>query len=186
MCGIAGEIRFDGGSPPDVAAVARITAAMHRRGPDGSGVHAAGPVALGHRRLKILDLSERGAQPMVDSELGLSAVFNGLIYNYRELRAELEAAGYRFFSAHRHRGAAQGVPPLGRRRASSASSACSRSRSPTATPACSRSGRDRLGIKPLYLSESAAAGCGSPRRCRRCWRAAASTPRSTRSPCTTT
>ena len=97
MCGIAGEIRLDGGAP-DVAAVARITEAMHRRGPDGSGVHAAGSMALGHRRLKIIDLSERGGQPMVDAELGLAAVFNGCIYNYRELRAELEGAGYRFFS----------------------------------------------------------------------------------------
>ena len=64
MCGIAGEIRFDGG--PDVEAVARITAAMTRRGPDGSGLHASGSIALGHRRLKIIDLSERGSQPIVD------------------------------------------------------------------------------------------------------------------------
>ena len=100
MCGIAGEIRLDGGVP-DVAAVARITEAMHRRGPDGSGVHAAGSIALGHRRLKIIDLTERGGQPMVDAELGLAAVFNGCIYNYRELRCELSAAGYRFFSQDR-------------------------------------------------------------------------------------
>src|SRR6185437_12404855 len=97
MCGIAGEIRFDDGGP-DVEAVARITAAMHRRGPDASGLHAAGGIALGHRRLKIIDLSERGAQPMVDADLGLSVVFNGCIYNYRALRTELEDAGYRFFS----------------------------------------------------------------------------------------
>src|SRR5262245_46650981 len=77
MCGIAGELRYTG--LPDVAAVARITAAMAPRGPDGSGLHAAGSIALGHRRLKIIDLSERGAQPIVDSELGLSAVFNGCI-----------------------------------------------------------------------------------------------------------
>ena len=69
MCGIAGEIRFadHGAGGPDVEAVARITAAMAPRGPDGSGLHAAGPIALGHRRLKIIDLSERGAQPMVDA-----------------------------------------------------------------------------------------------------------------------
>ncbi|ONH31900.1 N-acetylglutaminylglutamine amidotransferase [Pseudofrankia asymbiotica] len=97
MCGLSGELRLDG-RPADVAAVARMTAAMQRRGPDGVGVHAAGPVALGHRRLKIIDLSERGAQPMNDAELGLTVVFNGCIYNYRELRDELTAAGYRFFS----------------------------------------------------------------------------------------
>ena len=62
MCGIAGELRWDGG-PAAVADVARITAAMSSRGPDGDGVWAAGGVALGHRRLAIIDLSERGAQP---------------------------------------------------------------------------------------------------------------------------
>ena len=55
-------------------------------------------LAVGHRRLKIIDLSEHAQQPMVDNELGLGIVFNGCIYNYRELRAELRALGYRFFS----------------------------------------------------------------------------------------
>ena len=54
---------------------------------------------MGHRRLSIIDLSARGAQPMVDSELGLTLVFNGCIYNYADLRTELEGIGYRFFSA---------------------------------------------------------------------------------------
>ena len=153
MCGIAGEIRFDGGEP-DVAAVARITAAMHRRGPDGSGVHAVGPVALGHRRLKILDLSERGAQPMVDSELGLTAVFNGLVYNFRELRAELEGAGYRFFSHtdtevlikafHRW------GPACVQRFLGMFAFAIIDRESGVLTL-----GRDRLGIKPLYYAEDA-------------------------------
>src|SRR5436309_3415819 len=97
MCGLSGELRFDGG-PADTAAVGRMTAAMEPRGPDGSGIWAQGPVALGHRRLKIIDLSERAAQPMVDSDLGLTAVFNGCVYNYQELRDDLRAAGYRFFS----------------------------------------------------------------------------------------
>ncbi|MGQ0572580.1 MAG: N-acetylglutaminylglutamine amidotransferase [Pseudonocardia sp.] len=151
MCGIAGEIRFDA-TPADVEAVARITAAMHRRGPDGSGVHAAGHVALGHRRLKIIDLSERGAQPMVDPELGLAAVFNGCIYNYRELRAELEGHGYRFFSDsdtevllksfHRW-GAACVERFLGM-------FAFADAERDTGTVTL---GRDRLGIKPLYLAE---------------------------------
>jgi len=97
MCGLSGELRLDG-QPADVAAVARMTAALERRGPDGVGVHATGPVALGHRRLKIIDLSDRAAQPMTDPELGLTVAFNGCVYNYRELRKELTAAGYRFFS----------------------------------------------------------------------------------------
>jgi len=97
MCGLSGELRLDG-QPADVAAVARMTAALERRGPDGVGVHATGPVALGHRRLKIIDLSDRAAQPMTDPQLGLTVAFNGCVYNYRELREELTAAGYQFFS----------------------------------------------------------------------------------------
>ncbi len=152
MCGIAGEIRLDGGMP-DVAAVARITEAMHRRGPDGSGIHTSGAIALGHRRLKIIDLSERGAQPMVDSELGLAAVFNGCIYNYRELRAELQGFGYRFFSdsdtevilkAFHRWGAACVERFLGM-----FAFAVAERDSGVLTLA-----RDRLGIKPLYLTET--------------------------------
>jgi asparagine synthase (glutamine-hydrolysing) len=97
MCGICGELRLDGGLP-DLAAVGRMAAAVVRRGPDHQGVFAEGPVAFGHRRLAVIDLSRRSNQPLVDSELGLVLVFNGTIYNFRELRAELEGAGYRFFS----------------------------------------------------------------------------------------
>ena len=75
-----------------------MTQALSPRGPDGSGVIAQGPVAFGHRRLKIIDLSNKAGQPMVDPELGLTIVFNGCIYNYPELRSELEGKGYRFFS----------------------------------------------------------------------------------------
>ncbi len=98
MCGICGEVRTDG-SAPDVPAVAAMAATMADRGPDGAGVWSAGRVALGHRRLKVVDLSDASQQPMVDSALGLTAVFNGMIYNYRELRTELEGLGHRFFSA---------------------------------------------------------------------------------------
>ena len=97
MCGIAGELRFDN-QPADLAAVERITRHLAPRGPDAQGLHSQGSVALGHRRLKIMDLCEASGQPMIDSELGLSMVFNGAIYNYPELRAELENKGYRFFS----------------------------------------------------------------------------------------
>ncbi|TWG63486.1 asparagine synthase (glutamine-hydrolysing) [Aminobacter sp. J44] len=72
--------------------------ALAPRGPDGSGLAIHGNVALGHRRLRIIDLSEKARQPMVDAELGLAIAFNGCIYNYPELRAELEDKGYRFFS----------------------------------------------------------------------------------------
>ncbi len=97
MCGLAGEVRFDGAAA-DVGAVQRMTARLEKRGPDDSGVWARGPVALGHRRLSIIDLSPLGAQPMVDPHEGLTVVFNGIIYNYQQLREELAAAGHRFFS----------------------------------------------------------------------------------------
>jgi asparagine synthase (glutamine-hydrolysing) len=97
MCGIAGEIRFDG-SIADAGAVATMMRSQARRGPDSCGQLMRGRVGLGHQRLKIIDLSHRSAQPMVDAELGLDLVFNGCIYNYQALRDELKALGYRFFS----------------------------------------------------------------------------------------
>src|SRR4051812_44697717 len=153
MCGIAGEVRFDG-RDADVGAVARINEAMHRRGPDGSGVHAMGRVAFGHRRLKILDLSECGAQPMVDSELGLTTVFNGLIYNYRELKEELQGLGYRFFSTTDTEVLLKAFHRWG--------PACvERFLGMFAFAILDRDtgvltlGRDRLGIKPLYYTQDA-------------------------------
>ncbi len=98
MCGICGEVRFDGAAA-DVRAVAAMGDALAPRGPDGSGIVARGSVAFGHRRLTIIDLSTRSSQPMVDPELGLTIVFNGCIYNYPELRRELGGKGYRFFSS---------------------------------------------------------------------------------------
>ena len=97
MCGIAGELRFDD-TPPDLAALARMNAQQQARGPDSGGIFAQGAQAWGHRRLKIMDLSESAQQPMFDPALGLGIVFNGAIYNHPELRRELEAKGYRFYS----------------------------------------------------------------------------------------
>ena len=97
MCGLSGEIRFDGGRP-DLAAVERMTDRLAPRGPDGRGLWSQNAVALGHRRLKIIDLSECGAQPMTDPMGGIAGVFNGCVYNYKELREELRGLGHRFFS----------------------------------------------------------------------------------------
>ncbi len=97
MCGICGELTFDG-SFADLSAVRRMTDTLAARGPDAHGFHAQGRMAFGHRRLKIIDLSEHAQQPMVDNALGLGIVFNGCVYNYPALRKELEAKGYRFFS----------------------------------------------------------------------------------------
>ncbi|HXV28920.1 MAG TPA: asparagine synthase (glutamine-hydrolyzing), partial [Sinorhizobium sp.] len=97
MCGICGEVRFDGGSP-SVSAVSIMADVLGPRGPDAAGMVVRGNVGLGHRRLRILDLSDKSEQPMIDADLGLSIVFNGCIYNFRELKAELEEKGYHFFS----------------------------------------------------------------------------------------
>jgi asparagine synthase (glutamine-hydrolysing) len=96
VCGIAGEIAFRG-SRADVELAARMADAMASRGPDGSGNWDGGWVALGHRRLSVIDLSTAGAQPMIDSALKLAIVFNGCIYNHQELRSEL-AKDYTFIS----------------------------------------------------------------------------------------
>jgi asparagine synthase (glutamine-hydrolysing) len=97
MCGICGELRLDG-TTPVLADIDRMMTKLERRGPDHGGSYADGPLAFGHRRLAIIDLSERSSQPMVDAELGLTIVFNGTIYNYPELREELRGMGYHFFS----------------------------------------------------------------------------------------
>ena len=98
MCGFAGELRLDG-AESDLTALERMNRSLRPRGPDAGGTFQRGALGLAHRRLTIIDLSRAGEQPMVDSELGLSLVFNGCIYNYRELRQELSEAGYRFFSS---------------------------------------------------------------------------------------
>lgn len=97
MCGIAGELRFDGAAP-EPATLKRMVARLARRGPDGEGLHFDGPAALGHRRLAIIDLTDRSRQPMVDPATGLALVFNGTIYNYPQLRAELIGKGHVFHS----------------------------------------------------------------------------------------
>jgi asparagine synthase (glutamine-hydrolysing) len=86
------------GRTADMGDVADMTATMQDRGPDSGGLWAQGPVALGHRRLSIIDLSDRAAQPLVDSDLGITVVFNGCIYNYPQLRETLSQRGYRFFT----------------------------------------------------------------------------------------
>ena len=98
MCGICGEIRWNG-KTASIEKIEKMMEIMVPRGPEGSGLHMPnGRMAFGHRRLKIIDLSDQARQPMVDHELGLGIVYNGAIYNYTELRRELMDKGYRFFS----------------------------------------------------------------------------------------
>lgn len=96
MCGIFGVRSW--GPPPKEARVIQARDTLHRRGPDGAGYVGLGPIALAHRRLSIVDLSDAGAQPMSDGDSKVHFVFNGMIYNFRKLRRELEAAGHRFRS----------------------------------------------------------------------------------------
>src|ERR1700753_3247389 len=151
VCGGTGEVRLDV-RPPDVAAVAAMAALMTPRGPDGVGVWSQCRVALGHRRLKIIDLTEAGAQPMVDSELGLTIVWNGCIYNYKELRTELQGYGYRFFSHSDSEVLLKAYPRWG-------DDFVSHFKGMFAFAIVERDsgrvllGRDRLGIQPLYVTE---------------------------------
>lgn len=101
MCGIAGIFAHHNASPPvSVDELLKIREAMRSRGPDGAGLWISQDkrVALAHRRLSIIDLSDAGAQPMGTADQSLWVVFNGEIYNYRELREILETKGYRFQS----------------------------------------------------------------------------------------
>ncbi len=97
MCGIAGLIHRDG-QPVSPAVLQRMTDAVAHRGPDGEGHWIEGPVGLGHRRLAIIDLSPAGQQPMVSADHRYVLSYNGEVYNFRELKAELEALGYWFRS----------------------------------------------------------------------------------------
>ncbi|MBI4138643.1 asparagine synthase (glutamine-hydrolyzing) [Candidatus Uhrbacteria bacterium] len=90
MCGIAGMVTKSG-ALPDEALLRRMSSAVAHRGPDGEGVWTSSGVGLAHRRLAIIDLSDRGAQPMHDARGEITIVFNGEIYNYRELKQELRA-----------------------------------------------------------------------------------------------
>ena len=153
MCGATGEVRLDG-KTPNVRAVTAMAEVMVPRGPDAAGVWSQGRVALGHRRLKIIDLSEAGAQPMVDAELGLSVAWNGCIYNYEQLRDELAGHGYRFFSHSDTEVLLKGYHHWGDRfvdhlHGMFAFAIVERDSGRVLL------GRDRLGIKPLYVSETA-------------------------------
>ena len=97
MCGIAGEWKWDG-SKPDEALVREMCSRMIHRGPDDEGIVCLENIALGHRRLSIIDLSQRAHQPMASSDNRYHIVYNGEVYNFREIRDELKKAGVNFRS----------------------------------------------------------------------------------------
>jgi asparagine synthase (glutamine-hydrolysing) len=151
MCGICGEIRFDG-QPASAARVERMTQVMEARGPDDVGFVGRGRVAFGHRRLKIIDLSDAAAQPFTDAQLGLTIAFNGCIYNYEALREELSGMGYQFASHGDTEVILKAWHAWGER-------ALSRFHGMFAFAIHERDSgrtvfvRDRFGIKPLYYAE---------------------------------
>lgn len=95
MCGICGELIFDLSTPPTRELVGSMLEAIHHRGPDDEGVYLSGRVALGHRRLSIIDLSS-GHQPLSNEDGTVWIVFNGEIYNYQELASDLKSKGHIF------------------------------------------------------------------------------------------
>jgi asparagine synthase (glutamine-hydrolysing) len=150
MCGLCGEISFR--EPASVPSISAMAESLCRRGPDSSGLFAQDRVGFGHRRLSILDTESTSNQPMIDSELGLAVAFNGCIYNFRELRRELEEKGYRFFSDGDTEVILKAYAEWGPR-------CVERFLGMFAFAIWERDSgrvvlaRDRLGIKPLYLSE---------------------------------
>jgi len=97
MCGIAGMYHLDG-SPASHTVLKQMTDAIAHRGPDGEGHWVSGPIALGHRRLSIIDLSDAGNQPMHTKDGRYTLIYNGETYNFRELRTQLQAQGIGFYS----------------------------------------------------------------------------------------
>lgn len=97
MCGIAGIFNING-EPVDPKIIKTMTDAIAHRGPDGEGHYVNGPIALGHRRLAIIDLSDAARQPMCNEDRTIWLTYNGEIYNFKELRKDLETKGHKFRS----------------------------------------------------------------------------------------
>ena len=151
MCGITGLINLNG-EPVSPVILQKMTDAIAHRGPDGEGQWIEGNVGIGHRRLAIIDLSPAGHQPMISTDHRYVLSFNGEIYNFRELRTELEAAGYWFRSKTDSEVVLHGLAHWG-------TDALLRFNGMFALALWDRKGtrlmlaRDRYGIKPLYYAQ---------------------------------
>ena len=150
MCGIAGILHLDG-APASPVLLKRMTDAIAHRGPDGEGHWTEGNVAIGHRRLAIIDLSPAGHQPMVSADHRFVLSYNGEVYNFQELRSELQAKGYWFRSKTDSEVVLYALAEWGEK-------AVSRFNGMFALALWDRKekrlllARDRYGIKPLYYS----------------------------------
>ena len=151
MCGIAGIIHLNG-DPVSRAALNKMTDAIAHRGPDGEGHWVEENVGIGHRRLAIIDLSPMGNQPMISADHRYVLSYNGEVYNFRELRAELEVAGYGFRSQTDSEvvlySFAEWGPECVNRFNGMFAFACWDRKEQTLHLA-----RDRYGIKPLYYGQ---------------------------------
>lgn len=150
MCGLCGVLNFDGQAPVDQEGLAAMTATLHKRGPDDLGFYCSGPVGLGHRRLSIIDLTT-GHQPLSNEDGTIWIVYNGELYNYQEIRADLAKAGHRFATQSDTEVIVHAYEEYGE--------ACLKGMNGMFAFAIwdSRRGRlllarDRLGIKPLYYA----------------------------------
>ncbi|MCA9060389.1 MAG: asparagine synthetase B, partial [Planctomycetaceae bacterium] len=147
MCGIAGVLYDDHQRTVDAELLRAMGAAIRHRGPDGQGTFRAGPVGLVHQRLAIIDLAG-GHQPMSNEDESVQVVFNGEIYNYREIRDDLAARGHDFRTNSDTEVLAHLYEEVG-------AEMCSRLRGMFAFALWDRRddtvllARDRLGIKPL-------------------------------------
>lgn len=148
MCGISGIFNFSG-EPVSHQEIKAMNASLTHRGPDGEGYFVDGPVAFGHRRLAILDVSSRANQPMTSKDGDWTIVFNGCIYNYLELKLELQARGHQFFTTTDTEVITEGLSAFGidviKRFNGMFAIAAWNSKSQTLYLF-----RDRFGIKPLY------------------------------------
>lgn len=150
MCGIAGIVELSGETISPVI-LQRMTDAIAHRGPDGEGHWIEGPIGFGHRRLAIIDLSPGGFQPMISADHRYVITYNGELYNYREIRTELQAAGYWFRSQSDtevllHALAHWGTDALIRLNGMFALALWDRKEKRLLLA------RDRYGVKPLYIS----------------------------------
>ena len=154
MCGIAG-ILHRGDTPVSEAALRKMTDAVAHRGPDGEGHFVEGPLGLGHRRLAVIDLTPAGHQPMATQDGRFVITYNGEVYNFRELRAELEVLGHAFTSRSDsevvlNAYAAWGEAALDRFNGMFAFAVWDREERRLFLA------RDRYGIKPLYYTQQGA------------------------------
>ncbi len=151
MCGIAGRLNFNPAHPVERAHLVAMTDALTHRGPDAAGYYLDGAIGLGHRRLSIIDLAT-GDQPLANEDGSVQVVFNGEIYNFAEVRRELESHGHRFRTSSDTEVIVHGYEQWGER-------AVERFRGMFAYAVWDQRARrlllvrDRLGVKPLYYAE---------------------------------